>query len=263
MRQPMAALSDYDSARYQRQMMIEGWGDEGQARLRSASVFIAGAGGLGSPVATYLAVAGVGEIHICDADRVELSNLNRQTLHSDSRIGEMKALSAERTLKELNPTIKVVAHCERLDADNVGRIVGSPDIVVGCLDNFETRFVLSSYCITRRIPFVHGAVSGMLGQATFLNPPETPCLRCIVPQVPPLGIPPVVGAIAGLIGTIQALEVLKYLTGVGTPLAGRLLIVDGGAMSFDEVVVGRLDSCPDCSGTGTAGGTPAGIISNL
>lgn len=261
MRQSKVVLSDYDRARYQRQMMIDGWGDEGQTRLESSSVFIAGAGGLGSPVATYLAVAGVGEIHICDADRVELSNLNRQTLHSDSRIGEMKALSAERTLNEINPHVGIVAHREHIDASNVERVVGRPDIVVGCLDNFETRFVLNSYCIAQGIPFVHGAVSGMFGQVTFLSPPQTPCLRCILPDIPVLGVPPVVGAIAGLVGNVQALEVLKYLTGIGRPLAGRFLIIDGGEMDFDVIPVERLETCPDCGGLGTTGHARAGIAS--
>ena len=133
----MDTLTDYDRTRYHRQMMIEGWGEEGQVRLKASRVFVAGAGGLGSPVSIYLAVAGVGEIRICDADRPELSNLNRQILHTDQRIGELKAESAAKTLKELSPTINIVTYSDYLEAESVERIVGTPDIIVDCLDNFE------------------------------------------------------------------------------------------------------------------------------
>jgi len=242
----MATLTDYDQLRYHRQMIVQDWGEAGQLRLKSSSVFIVGAGGLGSPVSMYLAVAGVGEIRICDSDRIELSNLNRQILHNDSRIGEPKAASAERTIKDLNPAIRVITYSDHLDADTVDRIVGNPDIVVDCVDNYDTRYVLNTYCIKQGIPLVHAGVVGIRGQVTFLHPPRTPCLRCIFPEAPPRVVPPVVGATAGLMGCIEALEVLKYLTGVGTPLAGKLLILDGEQMSFDTLAVGRRQSCPDC-----------------
>jgi molybdopterin-synthase adenylyltransferase len=239
-------LTDYDRVRYHRQMMIQGWGEAGQSKLRSASVFVAGAGGLGSPVSYYLAAAGVGEIRICDADYVELSNLNRQILHSDERIGELKAVSAGQTLEALNPTIRISTYPERLSTDTVDRLVGKVDIVVDCLDNYETRFILNSYCVAYGIPLVHGAVSGMWGQVTFLHPPEAPCLRCVFPEAPPPEPVPVVGATPGLVGCIEALEVLKYLTGIGTLLKGQLLLVDGAQMSFDAIAVERRPSCPDC-----------------
>ena len=239
-------LTDYDRTRYGRQMMIDGWGEEGQTKLKTSSVFIAGAGGLGSPVSIYLAVAGVGELRICDADRPELSNLNRQILHTDARIGELKAVSAEKTLRELNPTVRIVTYSEYLDEKSVERIVGKPDIVVDCLDNFETRYLLNSYCVKNNTPFVHGAIWGMIGQVTFLHPPETPCLECLVPEPPPKEVFPVVGVTPGVIGCIQAMEVLKFLTGVGTPLKGRLLVFDGEEMIFTSANVKRMPSCQEC-----------------
>ncbi|HZK66125.1 MAG TPA: HesA/MoeB/ThiF family protein [Chloroflexota bacterium] len=239
-------LTDYDRVRYQRQMLIPGWGEEGQARLKASRVFVAGAGGLGSSVSLYLAAAGVGEIAICDADRVELSNLNRQILHTDARIGELKAVSAGQTLRALNPEIGVIPYPKLLDEDSVESIVGRSDIVVDCLDNYETRYLLNRFCIRHGIPFVHGAISGMMGQVTFLSPPETPCMRCILPEAPANGVFPVFGATPGLVGCIQALEVVKYLTGIGTTLKGRLLILDGSEMSFSSFTVRRRPSCADC-----------------
>jgi adenylyltransferase/sulfurtransferase len=239
-------LTNYETTRFNRQMLIDGWGDEGQARLKASSVFIAGAGGLGSPVSIYLAVAGVGEIRLCDADRVELSNLNRQILHTDERIGELKSVSAEKTLKELNPALKVIAYSEYLDERNVEAVLGAPDIVIDCLDNFETRYMLNAYCINNDIPLVHGAIWGMMGQLTFVHPPATPCLKCLVPEPPPKEVFPVVGVTPGIIGCLQATEVLKYLTGIGTTLKGKLLIVDAEEMFFQSVKADRQPSCPDC-----------------
>ena len=242
----MLKLTDYEMTRFNRQMMIDGWGAEGQARLKAASVFIAGAGGLGSPVSIYLAVAGVGEIRLCDADRVELSNLNRQIMHADERIGELKSVSAEKTLRALNPALNVLAYSDYLNERNVEAVLGTPDIVVDCLDNFETRYILNAYCIKNDIPLVHGAIWGMMGQMTFVHPPETPCLKCLVPEPPPKAIFPVVGVTPGIIGCLQATEVLKYLVGIGTTMKGKLLIVDAEEMFFNSVKVERQHSCPDC-----------------
>jgi len=244
----MQPLTEYELTRYHRQMLIPGWGPEGQARLKASSAFIAGAGGLGSPVAIYLAVAGIGEIRICDADVIELSNLNRQILHTDRRIGQPKALSARMTLRELNPTVYIVPYCDRLDETNAGRIIGKPDIVIDCLDNFETRYLLNTYCIQNRIPLIHGAIWGLTGQVTFLYPPETPCLRCLAPAPPPQETFPVVGVTPGLIGCIQAMEALKFLIGIGTNLKGTLLVFDWEDMTFSSLHVKRMPSCPDCGG---------------
>ena len=246
----MVQLTDAERTRYDRQMLIEGWGEGAQTKLKGARVFVAGAGGLGGPVSIYLAVAGVGQITICDADRVELSNLNRQILHPEARIGGLKAVSAGQTLRALNPAIEVLICTDYIDADNVAAIVGQPDVVVDCLDNFETRYLLNTYCLQHRIPFVHGAVRGLLGQVTFLSPPETPCLRCIFPEAPPKEVFPVLGATPGVIGCIQAMEVVKHLVGAGRTLKGRLLIFEGEEMAFTEIEAGRLPSCPDCGTTG-------------
>jgi adenylyltransferase/sulfurtransferase len=240
------ALADYDRIRYQRQMQLWGWDEAGQTRLKGACAFIAGAGGLGSPVALYLAAGGVGELHICDADRVELSNLNRQILHHDGRLGRLKADSARETLAALNPALRIVASAEYLDADSVSRLVGRPDIIVDCLDNYGTRYLLNRYALQHHIPFVHAAIWGMMGQLTFVHPPATPCLRCIVPEPPPRELFPAVGAAAGVIGCLQALEVLKYLSRVGSTMQGRLLFFDGEEMEFNRVRVTRKPNCPDC-----------------
>jgi molybdopterin-synthase adenylyltransferase len=239
-------LSAYDRERYARQMLISGWGEDGQRRLKQSTVFVAGAGGLGSPVAIYLAVAGVGHLIICDVDVVNLSNLNRQILHSDAGVGQAKVESAARTLRALNPSITVTTQHERIDEENVARIAGSSDIIVDCLDNYETRFVLNDYTIVHGIPMVHGAVWGFDGQVTFLQPPSTACLRCLVPASPARSVFPVVGATPGLIGTIQAMEVLKYLTGVGQNLKGRLLLLEGEEMTFSEFAIRRVPGCPAC-----------------
>jgi adenylyltransferase/sulfurtransferase len=242
----MVTLTDDERIRYSRQMLMAGWGEQVQERLKASRVFIAGAGGLGSPVAIYLVVAGIGELAICDADRVELSNLNRQVLHPDSRIGQLKALSASQTLGALNSGARLTVYPEYLELNSVERLVGHPDLVVDCLDNFETRYLLNRYCLERGIPFVHGAVSGMMGQATFISAPETPCLRCIFPQAPPPELFPVVGATPGVIGTIQAMEVIKHLTGLGETLKGRLLIFEGEEMVFTPIKANRSPACPDC-----------------
>ena len=242
----METRSDYDHVRYGRQMLLTGWGEEGQARLNASSVFIAGAGGLGSPVSLYLAAAGVGQIRICDADEVELSNLNRQILHADRNIGELKAESARTTLEALNPTINILAYPDFLDEANVGRIVGQPDIIVDCLDNFETRYLLNAYCLQHKIPLVHGAIWGLTGQVTFIEPPHTPCLKCLFPEPPAPETFPVVGVTPGLVGCIQATEVLKYLVDLGTNLRGRLLMIDGEEIEFTIIDVDKMPACPVC-----------------
>lgn len=245
----MGPLEDRDLIRYNRQMILDGWGEDGQSKLKEARVFLAGAGGLGSPVAIYLTVAGVGEVAICDNDRVELSNLNRQILHNDMRIGQLKAESAGDTLRSLNPDITITTYAARLEEGNLNKMIGGADLVVDCLDNYETRYLLNRWCAGQGIPFVHGAVWGLMGQMTFLHPPETPCLECIFPNPPPKEVFPVVGVTPGVIGTLQAMETLKYLTGIGEILKGRLLIFDGDLMNFETVAVKRISSCPVCSVT--------------
>ena len=242
----MNQLTDYDMTRYGRQMMLEGWGEQGQAKLKQATVFVAGAGGLGSPVSMYLAAAGIGHLRLADADALELSNLNRQILYTDADVGAGKALCAGEALRRVNPEIEVKASPDFIAADSIDRIAGDPDIVVDCLDNYETRFLLNAFCLRRQIPLVHGGVWGLQGQATFIQAPETPCLQCTFPQAPPKATFPVVGVTPGLIGCVQAMEVLKYLTGVGDNLKGRLLYVDGETMEFQSLKTRHRPDCPAC-----------------
>jgi len=242
------SLSPDELERYQRQMMIDGWGEAGQEKLQRSTVFVAGAGGLGSPAAIYLCVAGVGELRICDSDAPELSNLNRQILHDASRVGINKASSAEQTLRALNPAVRVTPLTERIEPDNVDRLVGDAAIIVDCLDNFRARYLLNDVAVRRNMPLVHGAVSGLDGRMAVLHPPHTACLRCVVPEPPPEQAFPVLGATPGVIGTLQALEVLKYLTGVGESLLGELLVWDGARMRFVRVRFGADPRCPACGG---------------
>ncbi|MFH1567893.1 MAG: HesA/MoeB/ThiF family protein [Gemmatimonadota bacterium] len=242
------ALSPRERERYKRQMMMSGWGDDAQERLRQATVFVAGAGGLGSPVSIYLAVAGVGRLRICDFDAPELSNLNRQILHSDSRVGTNKALSARQTLAEINPDVEVEPVTTRIEADNVDALVGDAALIVDCMDNFPTRYLLNACALRRGIPLVHGSVWGLEGRLTFVRAPATPCLQCIFPVAPAREVFPVLGATPGVIGCLQALEAIKYLSGVGENLEGKLLVWDGTDMEFRKVGVRPDPACPTCAG---------------
>jgi len=242
------ALSPRELERYHRQLILPGWGTEAQARLRAATVFIAGAGGLGSPVAQYLAAAGVGTLRICDAGRVELSNLNRQLLHAEADLGRPKVRSARRTVRRVNPYVRVVPLHAVIDERSVEALVGDAELILDCLDNFPTRQVLNAFAVRRSLPMIHAGVTGYCGQITFLHPPATACLACIVPQSPPQEVFPILGATAGLLGCLEALEALKYLAGGGPLLAGRLLFCDGAAMQFQEVAIQRDPRCPVCGG---------------
>lgn len=237
-------LSEQERERYHRQILLPGWGETAQDRLKEAVVFIAGAGGLGSPAAIYLAAAGVGTLRICDRGRPELSNLNRQVLHGDADLGRRKADSARDALARVNPHVRVIPLAEEIRPDTIERLVADARIMVDCLDNLETRLVLNEWAVRRGLPLVHGGIHGLCGQLTFLHPPHTPCLACTFPQsAGPPEVFPVVGATPGTIGCLQAMETLKYLTGTGTLLAGRLLLWDGEAMSFQEI---RLEKDPAC-----------------
>ncbi|GAB6183311.1 HesA/MoeB/ThiF family protein [Thermodesulfovibrio hydrogeniphilus] len=235
-----------DFLRYNRQMMIEGWGEEGQKKLKSSTVFIAGAGGLGSPVSIYLAVAGVGKIIICDFDSVEITNLNRQILHSPSRIGINKALSAKITLSALNPDVEVIPITEKITEDNAYELVGDAQIILDCMDNLETRYILNEVAIKKGIPLVFGAIYGIQGMLSFIHSPKTPCLKCMFPEAPPKETFPVVGATPGVIGTLQALEAIKYLVGIGNLLENKLLIWNGLTQEFKTFKARKDPSCKVC-----------------
>jgi molybdopterin/thiamine biosynthesis adenylyltransferase len=240
-------LSDPELARYQRQMNIDGWGEDAQTRLKSSTVFIAGAGGLGSPAAMYLAAAGVGQLRIADADSPEMSNFNRQILHDLSRIGMNKAQSARLTLGKLNPEVHVLALTDEITEENVDQLVGDAQIIVDCLDNFPTRFVLNRAALRLRIPLVHGAVWGVEGRLAFIRAPDTPCLRCMVPEPPPRQQVPVLGATAGIIGSLQALAALQFLVGMAGAPAGELRVWDGQEMSLTSYRVPKDPACTDCA----------------
>lgn len=222
------------------------FGEDSQERLKKAHIFIAGAGGLGSPVSLYLAVAGVGTITIVDMDVVDRTNLNRQILHFDRDIGRKKTESAGEKLQELNPDITVNAINVKIDEANAKKLVGSADGIVDAMDNYPTRYLLNDVAIAQQIPFFHGGIRGFYGQVTTIIPKTTPCLRCLFPKPPPEEVFPVVGVTAGIIGTIQANEVIKYLTGSGALLANRLFIWDGMQAHADEISVERNPTCKAC-----------------
>lgn len=233
--------------RYDRQIRIDGLGTEGQEKLKQARVLIAGVGGLGSPLAIYLAIAGVGNLRIVDNDEVSLSNLNRQPLYGAEDIGRKKIEVAETKLRELNPDIKVEAVFETITEETVLPLVDGCDLILDAVDNFPARYVLNNAAIKMGVPFLYGGVYGLEGTMTTIIPGKTACLRCIFPDSPPLEIFPVLGGTAGIVGCIQAMEAIKYIVGIGDLLTNRLLIFDGFSMKFREVRLERNPQCPDCS----------------
>jgi len=242
--------------RYARQMILPEIGGEGQARLARARVLVVGLGGLGSPAATYLATAGVGTLGLVDHDRVDLSNLHRQPLHGTSDVGRAKVVSAAERLRELNPEVELEVHERALDAGNALEILAGYDVVVDGTDTFPARYLINDAAQLAGIPVAHGSVHRFEGQASvFLPGPETPCYRCLFPHPPePDSVPScaeagVLGVLPGLVGTIQAAETIKLLTGVGETLAGRLLTIDALTMRFAGVAVRWDPGCAVCGRT--------------
>ncbi|MDQ1492453.1 MAG: sulfur-carrier protein adenylyltransferase/sulfurtransferase [Actinomycetota bacterium] len=238
--------------RYQRHLLLPEVGDAGQQKLLSSKVLLLGAGGLGSPAALYLAAAGVGTIGIIDMDVVDASNLQRQILHNMDRIGERKVDSAKKTLTALNPDVNVVTYDVRLGADNVLQIIDGYDLIVDGTDNFPTRYLVNDAALIKRIPVVHGSIFRFEGQATVFAPYEGPCYRCLIPEPPPPELAPscaeagVLGVLPGIVGSIQAIEAIKVLLGLGEPLIGRLLAYDSLEQSFRTFKVNRDPNCPAC-----------------
>ena len=226
--------------RYQRHLLVPEVGEEGQQKLLDAKVFLLGAGGLGSPAALYLAAAGVGKLGIVDMDVVDASNLQRQILHNVDRIGERKVDSAKKTLTSLNPDVNVVTYDRRLDADNIEDIISGYDVVIDGADNFPVRYMLNDASVKLGIPVVHGSIFRFEGQVTVFDPKHGPTYRDMLPEPPPSELAPscaeagVLGALPGIIGTIQAVEAMKLILGVGDPLIGRYLTFDALEMSFRE-----------------------------
>jgi sulfur-carrier protein adenylyltransferase/sulfurtransferase len=239
--------------RYSRHLLLPEVGIEGQQRLLDAKVLLLGAGGLGSPAALYLAAAGVGTLGIVDNDEVDLSNLQRQVIHSTERIGVSKVDSAEQTITALNPDVKVEKYAVRLGADNIMDILPGYDIVVDGLDNFPTRYLLNDASVRLRIPVVSAAILGFEGQLSVFKPYDGPCYRCLFPVPPPAELAPscgangVLGVLPGTMGLLQATEVIKLILDQGEPLIGRLLMYDALAARVTEVRVRRDPDCPICS----------------
>ena len=242
-------ITSNEFERYSRQMIIHGFGKAGQLRLKAAHVIVAGLGGLGSPASMYLVAAGVGHLTIIDAQRVALSNLNRQVLHWQKDIKESKANSATKKLHAMNPSVKIDSKLEKITPNNVDGLLKGADVVVDGMDNYRTRYLLNEACVRSRMPFVHGAVEGFVGQLTTIVPGKGPCLKCVIPKEPPRKPTfPVLGTTSGVIGCLQAMETIKLLTGIGEPLVGRMLIFDGEGARFEEIEVPRDPNCPICGG---------------
>lgn len=237
--------------RYSRHILLPEVGVAGQRKISRARVLIIGAGGLGSPVAYYLAAAGVGVIGLADADDVDLSNLQRQILHGTDDVGSPKVLSAARKMRALNPDVDVVVHRRYLDAATIGPIVADYDFVVEGVDNFPSKFLINDACVLAGVPFSQGGILQFVGMTMTVRPRETACYRCVMGE-PPVGNVPtcasagVFGAIAGMLGSIQAAEALKCITGVGRPLHDSLLCFDAKAMDFMKSPVKRNPGCRVC-----------------
>jgi molybdopterin/thiamine biosynthesis adenylyltransferase len=243
-------LSTDRQERYSRQINFRRWGAEGQERLFASRVFVAGAGGLGCPAATYLAVAGVGELVVCDGDTVERSNLNRQFLYTMDDLTKPKAPIAAMALGRLNPDVKVTPVFAEIDRSTAPKLIEGADLVLDCLDNPETRVALNRAAVAAGIPMVYAAVEEYTGYLSFLNPPATPCLECFVDGTRPAAEPPVLGCVSGTLGALQSMEALKFLTGTGETLAGKLLIVEGAVPRFDVIDIARNPGCPACGHLG-------------
>ena len=243
-------LTEDERQRYDRQIMIPGIGEAGQEKLKEAEVFIAGGGGLGSPAAIYLAAAGIGRIRLVDHDRVELSNLNRQVLHGDADIGRKKVDSAAERLKKLNRWVTIDTIAETITEDNVSRLVAGFDLIVDAMDNLPTRYLLNKTAIEENIPFFHGAVYGFEGRAMTIIPGKSACLWCLYQGRVTKGKFPVIGVAPAVIGSIQATEVIKYLTGIGELLTNRLLVYDGLNLEFSHFTIERDPNCPHCGHPG-------------
>ena len=252
-------LSDPELERYSRQLVLPEWSGAAQERLKHATAIVIGAGALGSPAATYLAAAGVGRLGIVDEDVVELSNLHRQPLHYTPDVGRQKAENAAMKLGVLNPEVALDPYPVRIDASNAPAIVLGADVVVDCSDTFDTRYVVNDACCSQRVPLVEGGVLGFSGLVLSIRPGDSACYRCVFPTPPAPGSVPscreagVLGATAGIVGAIQALEALKLLTGVGQPLVDRILQLDAATM---EQLLVKTSRRADCSACGRVGAAP-------
>lgn len=246
-------FSQEQITRYARHFTLPDVGEQGQAKLLDAKVLCVGAGGLGSPVAYYLAAAGVGTIGIADHDTVDMSNLQRQILHTNDRVGMPKVESAQLTLQALNPDVNVIPIQERLSSENVMRIIKDYDVIINGCDNFPTRYLINDACVMAKKVLVDGSIFQFEGQATVFSPDEGPCYRCLFPEPPPPGMAPscaeagVLGVLPGLVGCVQALEAIKVILGAGTPLIGRMIHFDTLSTEIRVLKLRRDPNCLVCS----------------
>lgn len=250
---PAGDFSPEQLERYSRQLRLPEIGQAGQARLRQARIACVGAGGLGSPVALYLAAAGIGHLTLVDGDVVELSNLHRQLLHTTERLGQPKVSSAAATLAALNPEVRVSPQATRLTADNAAGLLRGHHVIVDASDNFTTRYLVNDVALALGVPVVHAAIQGFEGQLSVFAATGAPCYRCLFPAPPPPELAPscqeagVLGVLPGILGTLQATEALKLVLGIGQPLVGRLLSLDALSMRFSELVIAADPGC-QCAG---------------
>ncbi|MEE9259121.1 MAG: molybdopterin-synthase adenylyltransferase MoeB [Nitrospinaceae bacterium] len=248
----MTDFTDEQVERYSRHIILPECGGIGQRKLLDARVLIIGAGGLGSPAAYYLAAAGVGNLGIVDFDRVELSNLQRQIIHSTERIGMLKTESAKKTIEGLNPDVKVTVYNERLTSDNIRKLFEPYDYILDGTDNFSTRYLINDACVMMGKTNIHGSIFRFEGQATVFKPKDGPCYRCLYPEPPPPGLVPncqeggVLGVLAGVIGNCQVVETIKLILGIGKPLIGTLLIYDALNTEYRKLKLKRDVNCPVC-----------------
>ncbi len=245
-------LTPEQLTRYSRHFILPEIGEEGQKKLLNSKVLLIGAGGLGSPLGLYLAAAGVGTLGLVDFDNVDLSNLQRQILHTNDEIGKPKIDSAEKRIKAMNPDTKIIKYKLRLTSDNALDILKDYDIVIDGTDNFPTRYLTNDACVFLKKPNIYGSIYRFDGLTTVFNPPDGPCYRCLYPEPPPPGMVPscaeggVLGVLPGVIGTIQATEAIKILTGIGRTLVGRLMVYDALQMTFRELKIRKDPNCPVC-----------------
>jgi adenylyltransferase/sulfurtransferase len=238
--------------RYSRHIILKEVGGKGQTNLLNSKALLIGAGGLGSPAALYLAAAGVGTLGIVDDDRVDMSNLQRQILHSSADVGRLKVESAADRIAGINPDVKVVSYHEKLTSANVMEIFRDYDIIVDGCDNFPTRYLINDACVFLNKPNVHGSIFQFEGQVTVFAPGKGPCYRCLYPAPPPPDLAPscqeagVLGVLPGIIGTTQAVETIKMLLGIGEPLIGRLLLYNALTQDFRKLTLHRDPECPVC-----------------
>ena len=245
-------LTEEEILRYSRHIILSEVGGAGQQKLKDANVLVVGAGGLGSPVLLYLAAAGVGHIGVIEDDVVDVTNLQRQIIHSTTDVDKPKVYSASESMKQINPHIEVDVYHERLTKDNIFSLLENYDIVVDGVDNFPTRYLINDACVMKKKKLVEGGIFRFMGLGMSISGGETACYRCVYEEPPPPGTVPscaeagILGAVAGVVGTLQATEVLKMITGVGEPLYNRLLQFDAEALHFHELNAKRNPKCPVC-----------------